>query len=70
MKREIAMMAGSIAALAFAASRYADVTVDDDYQERTPKAKPRGHAPIVETRQKPKEKSDSLRRMLKSKGRR
>lgn len=70
MKKLLALsMAGM--GLALAAHAEPDISIEHGDSHVGPKPRKHKHAarPIVETRQPPKEKSASLRRMLKSKGR-
>lgn len=46
-----------------------EISALEDIGERPKKAKGKRYEPIVETRQKPKDKSKSLKRLLRNKGR-
>ena len=68
MNRELMNMAAMAVIGGLAASTY-EISDLEDIGERPKKAKGKQYAPIVETRQKPKDKSKSLKRLLRNKGR-
>lgn len=68
MNRALMNLAAMAVIGGIAASDY-EISDIEDIGDRPKKAKGKQYAPIVETRQKPKDKSKSLKRLLRNKGR-
>jgi hypothetical protein len=69
MNRALMNVAAMAVIGGIAASDY-EISDLEDIGDRPKKAKGKRYAPIVEARQKPKDKSKSLKRLLRNKGRR